>query len=216
MLLGGQFNLARLLSYALVMLIAMTIHEYAHNYVADKMGDPTPRQMKRLTLNPMVHIDWFGWLMWVVVGFGTLGYAIINPRYMRNQRWGYLLAVAAGPFSNLLLAAFAAILFRMGIWRFDYFGARDIIPNFNQIMTVWFSLNLLLFLFNLIPLYPLDGWKVLLMLLPPRESAQVARYERESYFVLIGLILLTLIGVGVLGWVINPPFNFLTRVLLGF
>jgi len=213
---GDQFNLARLLSAAIVVLIAMAVHEYAHNYVADRMGDPTPRQMGRLTLNPFVHIDWFGYAMWVIVGFGALGYAIIRPERMRNPRWGYLLAVAAGPFANLLLAAFAALLYRFNVWEYQpIFGRRDIIPNFDQFMTVWFNLNMLLFLFNLIPLFPLDGWRVLLMLLPPKESRQLQRYERESYYVLIGLILLSFIGLPILGYAINPPFQFMARLLLG-
>jgi hypothetical protein len=110
----------------------MDIHEVAHNYVGYWMGDPTPREMGRLTLNPLVHINWIGWLMWVVIGFGILGSAPISEGRMRNRRWGFLAAVAAGPFSNLALAAVSALLFRIGLFHEVGFGQKDIIPNLNQ------------------------------------------------------------------------------------
>src|SRR5262249_10879463 len=94
-------------------LVGMTVHEFAHSYVGYLMGDPTPARDGRLALKPVVHMNWFGFLMFVLIGFGALASASIAAYRMRNPRWGYLAAVFAGPFSNLLLAVIAAILYRV-------------------------------------------------------------------------------------------------------
>src|SRR5437868_14696953 len=93
----------------------MTVHEFAHNYAAYVMGDPTPKYNGRLTLSPLVHIDWMGWLMFAVIGFGIVGSAPIAPERLplNNRRWRWLVAVAAGPVSNLILAAVLAIVVRL-------------------------------------------------------------------------------------------------------
>lgn len=216
MLISGQpIVIAYLLSAALALLIAMTIHEFAHNYIGYRMGDPTPRDMGKLTLNPLKHIYWPGWLMWLIVGFGILGSAPISEARMRDRRWGFLLAVAAGPFSNLLIAVFVGILYRLNLWQYGFFGPRDIIPNFNQFMTVLLEFNLLLFVFNLLPVFPFDGWFVLIKLLPPRESYMVQRYQNEIMLVFLGLFLLSFVGVPVLSYIILPPISFLRRLVLG-
>src|SRR5512143_4000598 len=93
----------------------MDIHEFAHAYVAYRMGDTTARDMGRMTLNPFVNINWIGFAMWVLIGFGILGLAPVVESRMRNGRWGMLAAVAAGPISNLLLAVIAAIPFMFGL-----------------------------------------------------------------------------------------------------
>lgn len=214
-MLGGEIIIGRLLAAAFVLLIAMTVHEFAHNYIGYRMGDPTPRDLGRLTLNPMVHINWLGWAMWVVIGFGILGSAPINEWRMRDRRWGFFWAVAAGPLSNLALAAFAALLYRFGIWQFELFRRTDFLFNFNQFMTLFFSLNLLLFVFNLLPFFPFDGWHMLRKLLPPREASILERYQQESFYIFLGLLVLSLLGFGILGAIYLPPYNFLARLLLG-
>ncbi len=213
---GLSVTIGRLLAAALVLLIAMTVHEFAHNYVGYRMGDPTPRDLGRLTLNPLVHINWLGWAMWVVIGFGILGSAPISEWRMRDRRWGYFWAVAAGPLSNLALAAFAALLFRLGIWRFEFFRPTDFIFNLNQFMTLFFNLNLLLFLFNLLPFFPFDGWHMLRKLLPPREASVLESYQQQSMFIFFGLLILSFIGFNIFGLVLNPPYTFFARLLLGF
>ncbi len=213
---GLSLTIGRLLAAALVLLIAMTVHEFAHNYVGYRMGDPTPRDLGRLTLNPFVHINWVGWAMWVVIGFGILGSAPISEWRMRDRRWGYFWAVAAGPFSNLALAALAALLFRLGIWRFEFFRPNELLFNFNQFMTLFFNLNLLLFLFNLLPFFPFDGWHMLRKLLPPREANVLERYQQESMYLFFGLLILSFVGLNIFGAVLNPPYTFIARLLLGF
>lgn len=97
----------------IAVLLGMTVHEFAHNYVGHLMGDPVPAREGRLTLDPTVHIYWPGFLMFVLIGFGILGSAPIAAHRMRDPRWGFLAAVAAGPFSNLLLAAVFAVPMRL-------------------------------------------------------------------------------------------------------
>ena len=157
----------------IVLGFGMTVHEFAHNFVAWKMGDPLPRKQGRLTLNPLVHINWVGWLMFAVIGFGILGSAPISPQRMRDPRWGFLAAVAAGPISNLCLALIFAIILRLsGLAADGYYLYRlpdtiasplGVLAAFMYAMVFW---NVLLFVFNLIPLFPIDGWHVVLTLLP--------------------------------------------------
>ena len=105
----------------------MTIHEFAHNYIGWRMGDPEPARQGRLTLNPLVHINWIGWIMFAVIGFGILGSAPISPYRMplENRRWRWLAAVAAGPVSNLLLAIIFAIIIRHHRLRTSVQSARN-------------------------------------------------------------------------------------------
>jgi Zn-dependent protease len=214
-LLGRDFSIAELLANALVLLIAMTVHEFAHNYVGYKMGDPTPRDLGRLTLNPFVHINWFGWLMWVVVGFGILGSAPISEYRMRDRRWGYLAAVAAGPLSNLALAIISSIPFWLGLQP-DFPGSGAFIPTLPQLLTVMVYLNLLLFLFNLLPFFPFDGWHILRKLLPPDLAYTLEKYQRESMYIFFGLILLSFLSpsLNFMSRIVGPPLSFLFRLLV--
>lgn len=202
-----------ILANVIAALLGMTIHEFAHCYVADRMGDPTARQMGRLTLNPFVHIHWLGFLMFVVAGFGILGTAPVNPRLMRNPRWGTLAAVGAGPVSNLLLAIVFGIIYRL--------LPLNLLGNAPIIMTIFFQIiimNIFLFLFNLIPLSPLDGYKIVLALLPPDLAYWWARNEQTTQYVFFGLILLSFVpiaGFSVLGMVIGPPARFLIGLIIG-
>ena len=194
-------------------LIAMTVHEFAHAYVAYRMGDTTARDLGRMTLNPFVNINWYGFLMALVIGFGILGSAPVNEYRMRDRRWGMLAAVLAGPVSNLLLAVVCAIPFWFGL-KFEFNSSNDIMPTVMSFFGRMVFLNLLLFVFNLIPLYPLDGWTILLKLLPPDTSYMLARYQRESTFILFGLILLSFAHIDALGIIINPPIFFLLNLLV--
>ncbi len=206
-----------LVARLIVLLIAMTVHEFAHNYVADRMGDPEPRRLGRLTLNPFVHINWIGWLMFAIIGFGILGSAPISPFRMpaENRRWRWLAAVAAGPVSNLLLAIVTAIVIRILIG----FGVINALPSLvNTILLQMVFFNVILFLFNLIPLFPLDGWQVAYALLPPRQAYAWERYQMTTYYIFFFLILLSFVnlgGINPLGLIIGQPARLIMNALLG-
>ncbi len=201
-----------LLSRAIALLIGMTIHEFAHVYIAYRMGDNTGASQGRLTLNPLVHINPIGFLMGVIIGFGFLGSAPVNPYRMRNPRWGYLAAVAAGPISNLLVAAVFAIPLRL---------APQLLLGSSVISEILFQtifLNIILALFNIIPLFPLDGWSIMYTLLPPDQARWWQANQQNSQYVFMLLILLSFIGgqFNILGILISQPSTAIFRVLVGF
>ncbi len=207
-------------------LLGMTVHEFAHNYVAYLMGDPTPARTGRLTLDPRVHINWFGFLMFVLIGFGILGQAPISAERMRNPRWGYLAAVAAGPLSNLLLAVIFAIPLRLlnlplqTLFQAVFLGATSSPMEslgllFGQIV-FW---NVLLFVFNMLPFFPIDGWRIVLALLPPDLAYTWQRHAQTTQYLLFGLILLSFAripGLNILSILISQPTFSITRFLIGF
>lgn len=214
MLLSGNLDITTLIANLIAIGLGMTIHEFSHNYVAYRMGDPEPRRLGRLTLNPLVHINWIGWLMFALIGFGILGSAPISPYRMplENRRWRWLAAVAAGPVSNLLLAALVGLIVRIiGLNNFFQLPYAIQIILF-QIIT----LNVVLFVFNLIPLFPLDGWNIVLSLLPPDLASLWQRYQQYSYYAFIGLILLSFVGFNILGTLIGQPSQSISRALIGF
>jgi Zn-dependent protease len=213
------FNLTpeQIIVRLLVLGVGMTIHEFAHNYIGWRMGDPEPARQGRLTLNPLVHINWIGWIMFALIGFGILGSAPISPYRMpvANRRWRWLAAVAAGPLSNLLLAIiFAIIAFLL--------GARGLVslPEIVQnIIANMIYLNILLFVFNLIPLFPIDGWQIVLALLPPDLAVTWEKYAQTTQLIFFGLLLLSFIPIpgipNIFGLIIGQPVTQLFLFLTG-
>ena len=193
----------------LAVLVGMTVHEFAHNYVAYLMGDPTPVEQGRLTLDPTKHIYWPGFFMFVIIGFGILGTAPINSRRMRNPRWGNFLAVGAGPFSNLLIAVVAGIIYRI-ISAEQNDLAHDMLS-----MMVFF--NVLLFLFNLLPLHPLDGWHMVYSMLPVDLAYKWRDNAQNTQFIFLALILMSfaLPELNLLGILIGQPLVAISRLLIG-
>jgi len=184
----------------LAVIISITIHEFFHALVADKLGDPTPRAYGRLSLNPMAHIDPIGTILLPLFGafsgFPVIGWAKptpIDPYNFKNPRQGEIIVSLAGPFSNFLLA-FLASLF----------------PS--QITFIISTVSLYLGIFNLIPIPPLDGSKILLNLLPVDETAKIeSTFNRYSYLFIILLLL-----SGILSKIIQPIFSFLINLLYQF
>ncbi len=176
------------------LLFAITIHEYAHAQAADAMGDPTPRYMGRLTMNPLAHLDIMGGLLLVLVGFGWAKPVAIDANNFRNRRDGILKVSLAGPAANLFVCFLAALIaaamqsFGMlseGVYQFLLWM---------QLYNVWFAF------FNLIPIPPLDGAKILCTLLPAKQA-----WEYDSFVGQYGMyILLALVFTGVIGMIINP------------
>jgi Zn-dependent protease len=197
-----------------VLLIALTIHEAAHAWTADRLGDPTARALGRVSLNPLVHIDPIGTVVLpLVAAFSHLpliGWAKPVPVTLRNlghPRRDYMMVAAAGPLSNLLQAVVAAMVLRM------FAGAAEGGQAPGSMWTGVFSLaveiNLLLAFFNLIPVPPLDGGNVMLGLLPPRAAMAYSRLRQYGFIVLYALLL-----SGIASALIMPPTIFLLRVLL--
>jgi Zn-dependent protease len=181
----------------IALVIAFTIHEFAHAYFADKFGDPTPRSMGRVTLNPRVHLDILGTLLIFIVGFGWAKPVLINRANFKKPRLMGIIVSGVGPLSNLLIAfAGLFILFLLG-----YFGLFD---NMNigvhKAITLFFgyfiSLNIVLFLFNLLPLPPLDGYRIVQDLLPLEQRIKLQQYESWAiYFFLLMVFLPPLYNV---------------------
>ena len=170
--------------------LCLTVHETCHGLAAYALGDPTAKSMHRLSLNPLRHIDWIGLLMMFAVGFGWAKPVPVDPRYFKKPKQGMALTALAGPVSNLLLAVAALALLR---------GAILVLPGTNwAIWLVNFLLELSILsvglgLFNLIPIPPLDGSKVLAAFLPDRAYITLMRYERYG---ILALLVLSFLNVG--------------------
>lgn len=175
----------------LAVLFCLTVHETCHGLAALALGDPTAKRQHRLSLNPLRHIDWFGLLMMLVAGFGWARPVPVNPNYFKKPRQGMALTALAGPASNLLLALLLLIPARL-IYTYAHYSV------FNQtaldFLTSTAALSIGLGLFNLIPIPPLDGSKVLAMFLPNSAYGQLMRYERYGILVLLALSWLGLGG----------------------
>lgn len=195
MLLGGELQVFLTLLVAIV--FSLTLHEFGHAGAATLLGDDTPRRLGRLTLNPVAHVDPLGLLMVVLVGFGYAKPVPINPRALRPA-WGGAAVAAAGPLMNLLLAIVAVNLLA---WAAKS-DAVTITESAALTLTILAKINLLLMLFNLIPLGPLDGHFILSWWLPPRLGAHYDRFNLQyGASIFLGLIILSIVGV--------PVFRFL-------
>ena len=176
----------------LAVLLCLTVHETCHGLAALALGDPTARSMHRLSLNPLRHIDWLGLAMMLVAGFGWAKPVPVDPRYFRKPKQGMAVTALAGPVSNLVLA-FLALAAGWAIAEVVPFGT---IANgvFEFCVFTLAPLSIGLGLFNLLPIPPLDGAKVLGALLPDRTYFRLMQYERYGMVVLLALSYLRLCG----------------------
>jgi len=206
--------------FAIVIFLGIGLHEYAHCKVAELMGDPTPREMGRVTLNLFKHFDPMGTVMIVITAIAGIGIgwgkpAPVNPSRMKNPRWGFFASVLAGPACNILQATFYAIILRilvfMGltqniVFAFVFLGA---------------ALNIRLAIFNLIPLGPLDGQWLLGLLMPKPTMAKWFQFNRQyGGFMLMGLILFSQFsgqagGNSPPSLIQGPPVEFVFTLLTG-
>ncbi len=204
---ASLFSLVKMGLLVLVLLFSVIIHEVAHGYVAGLNGDPTARMLGRLTLNPLPHIDPFGTILLPLLLYlahlpvvGMAKPVPVNPLNFRNYRWGEFAVSAAGPLSNLALAVAFSLLLRLS------FGN----PGVVFLAQLGIEINVLLALFNLIPIPPLDGSHVLAILLP-RELARLYSYLQPVGFILILILFYT----GILGAILTPLYRQLLQILLG-
>ncbi len=210
----------QLLISALPILIAITFHEVSHGYVANKLGDPTAKFVGRLTLNPLVHIDLFGTillpLMLIVLTHGqfVFGYAKpvpINPMNFRNPRKGMAISAAAGPITNILLAFLSVVIMKAILLPLAALSpeslAETVLRPFVMIFNSSVVINVVLASFNMIPIPPLDGGRVLVGLLPHKQAVSFSRIEPFGF-----IIVLILIYTGIAGEIIMPLIKFFLAI----
>lgn len=175
----------------LVIVIAFTLHEFAHAYTADRFGDPTPRSMGRVTLNPRYHMDILGVLLIFLVGFGWAKPVLVNPSFFKKRRLMNVIVSLVGPLSNLLLAFIgvfiAFLLSRFNVYEGMSVGVLRAVALFLQLHIL---LNLVLFLFNLLPLPPLDGYRILYEFLPAGARAKLQGFEQWAFFFFLLIVVI--------------------------
>jgi Zn-dependent protease len=189
---------------AIVFIVALTIHEFAHAYTADKLGDPTPRSYGRLTLNPLAHLDLLGTLAIIFIGFGWAKPVPFDAYNLRNPRRDSMLIALAGPASNLILAGAISILL-------------NFIPSSFITLILQYVLlgNVSIAIFNLIPVFPLDGEKILGGLLPPDLYREYANIMAQYGTIILILMLLPIAGgTSPIAALISPIISFVAQLLL--
>lgn len=207
---------ATIISRIITLLIAFSVHEFAHAYTANAFGDDTPRAHGRLTLNPAAHLDLIGTLMLLFAGFGWAKPVPVNPNTLRRRSPAALMLVsAAGPLSNLILAFLAAIPLRFSL--VPYLTSwPGFLPTPIQFLFDFLSINILLMLFNLIPLSPLDGEKVLEYFLPPSGVRFLDQIRPYGPMILMALIfVLPMIGIDLFGIILFPLLRTIQSLLIG-
>lgn len=194
---------------SVALLIAITVHEFAHAFAADRLGDPTPRLMGRLTLNPIAHLDPLGTLLLLLIRFGWGKPVQFDPYNLANPRKDSAVIALAGPFSNLLLASFFSILLRI----VSMPGSS--IASLSPILTPFIFYNVLLAIFNLIPIHPLDGGKILVGLLPHEYAHRVDKFLSQYGIFLLFLCIFPIFGgVSLISQFISPLISFFMKIYL--
>ncbi len=198
-----------------VILLSLSVHEFSHGKAADVLGDPTPRSMGRLTLNPIAHLDPIGALVLLLTRrFGWAKPVPINPRNFRNPARDIMVVSLAGPASNVGLAIGFSLVFRFILFLLEMGALTYAVGNFTffliEMIQIGIIINLALAIFNLLPVPPLDGSKILRGLLPYRYHRHLNFLEGPYGFIIIILLLFT----GVLGRVISPIIFFFYNILM--
>lgn len=200
----------------ITLVIAFTFHEFSHAWVANAFGDLTPKMNGRLTLNPIAHLDVLGTLLLITAGFGWAKPVPVNPYELRRRSPAALMWVSlAGPLSNLILAILGSVPLRLGLVTYTY-SASGFFPSPGQFLVVFVVINLTLLLFNLIPITPLDGEKILDYFLPSSWSEKLAAIQPYGPVILLAVAFVgPMLGVDVLGAILTPPMNAMLGLLLG-
>ncbi len=190
----------------LSLLIAITVHEFAHAWVADLRGDPTAKAMGRLTLNPLAHLDLLGTILLLTTGFGWGKPVPVDPFNLTDPDKDMALISLAGPGANLLAAFLAGIIFHLPLIHS--------LPGIVTSIYIFTYLNIILAVFNLLPFYPLDGSKIWTFVLPPNLKEDLIYFSREYGLLLLILGLLPLInGQSLIFLIINPITQFFLNII---
>ena len=202
---------------ALAVLIILTIHEYSHGYMAYRLGDNTAKSYGRLTLNPIKHLDPIGALCMVFFHFGWAKPVPINPRNFKNPKRDFALVALTGPLSNLIFAFISSLLYLLiyALFKDVKFTSEftySIVSNTLSFVYIFHIVNIGIALFNLIPVPPLDGSRILNVILPAKTYFAIMKHERKIYFILLGWLILGdyvsrfLLSIPIIA--INPVFSF--------
>ncbi len=181
----GFVSLDTLPYLVITVVIAFSVHEFAHAYVATKFGDPTPGNQGRLTLNPVAHIDLVGFIFILLAGFGWAKPVQVNPYYFKNRRLAGVMTSLAGPLSNFLMALVGSILFAIVTQLVGVPG--EVVAKF---FYYFVYMNLVLMIFNLIPLPPLDGYRIVEDLVSRETKSKMTQYEQYGVFAFLVIVLI--------------------------
>lgn len=188
-------------------ILGLSLHEFAHAWVSDRLGDPTPKRQGRLTINPLAHIDWIGFIALLFVGFGWGKPVMIDPGYYKNRRLGEFLTGIAGVTMNLIIAVILSFPTKALLSAY-YSGGSGLIENIFYIFYYAVMINVVLMIFNLIPVPPLDGWGIL---------TQIFNLEKYSWWYKVyqygQWILLLLIFTNVTDMILGPAVSWIMHLL---
>ena len=211
-LMSGNWReaLIYLLFTLVIVVFTLSIHEAAHGFIANKMGDPTAKSLGRLTINPVKHLDPIGFLAMLIFGFGWAKPVPINARHFKNSKWGMALTGIAGPVANLIIGLIGSILYGFTLpLRARLSAADGFVANIANVMPLFFYLvgmyNLIFMAFNLIPLPPFDGSRFFYAFLPTKVYFGIMKYER---YILLGLFAVLFVLTRVFGF---SPFSWIAE-----
>ena len=207
-----------LLSVPIIILV-LSVHEYAHGLVAKKLGDPTAENLGRLTINPIKHIDPIGFLMFIVLGVGYARPVPINSRYFKKPKRDMALVGAAGPLSNFAMAILFMIFIKIFQVTLPFTSSTNIewLPTalgyLYNILYLGVFYNLAFMIFNLIPVPPLDGSRILYAFLPSKALLWVQRYEQYFFWGVLGFFLVcSFLNISAIGWTVNLIMKLLFKL----